>query len=228
MRIHFGTTSTTTKMGKGKQGGEKKQNERKRRGEKEGGGDCFCIDEIWDMRTRRGQEEDCYASEDCSAHFPGPTTVIIHTSRAACRQCHAGQAQKGCRFKFRFCRANVRTHCCQKRLRPSRNVDDYCVGRLRRGAPDRDIILIPVLDWGNIKLVVWPHDSGVFLCVGITFASFLLRTCVQNYVRGRSGSGPPFVIHSCHLLDREDDVRVRRSKSPPSLKINTFDVSRPG
>ena len=86
MRIHFGTTSTTTtKMGKGKQGGEKKQNERKRRGEKEGGGDCFCIDEIWDMRTRRGQEEDCYASEDCSAHFPGPTTVIIHTSRAARR-----------------------------------------------------------------------------------------------------------------------------------------------
>ena len=37
MRIHFGTTSTTTKMGKGKQGGEKKQNERKRRGERDGG-----------------------------------------------------------------------------------------------------------------------------------------------------------------------------------------------
>ena len=107
-----------------------------------------------------------------------------------------------------FAETNVRTHCCQKRPRPSRNVDDYCVGRLRRGAPDRDIILIPVLDWGNIKLVVWPHDSGVFLCVGITFASFLLRTCVQNYVRGRSGSGLPFVIHSCHLLDREDDVRA--------------------
>ena len=109
------------------------------RGREGGRGDCFCIDEIWDMRTRRGQEEDCYASEDCSAHFPGPTTVIIHTSRAACRQCHAGQAQKGCRFNFHFCRANVRTHCCQKRPRPSRNVDDYCVGRLRRGARQIEI-----------------------------------------------------------------------------------------
>ena len=26
-------------------------------GRRREGGDCFCIDEIWDMRTRRGQEE---------------------------------------------------------------------------------------------------------------------------------------------------------------------------
>ena len=61
-----------------------------------------------------------------------------------------------------------------------------------------------------------------------TLASFLLNFAGRTVSKIMPAAGAarrvPFVIHSCHLLDREDDVR--RSKSPPSLKINTFDVSR--
>ena len=34
------------------------------------GGDCFCIDEIWGYEDDAGQEENCYASEECSLSRP--------------------------------------------------------------------------------------------------------------------------------------------------------------
>ena len=58
---------------------EERRNRMNGKGEGEGRGDetASALMRSGDMRTRRGQEENCYASEDCSAHFPGPT-VIIH------------------------------------------------------------------------------------------------------------------------------------------------------
>ena len=42
-----------------------------------------------DMRTRRGQEENCYASEECSLSRPVQLSSYTHTHRTACGQCHA-------------------------------------------------------------------------------------------------------------------------------------------
>ena len=130
------------------------------------GGDCFCIDEIWGYEDDAGQEENCYASEECSLSRPNchHTRTAPHRMQAMSRRIEMEVKH----HEFPLLGANVGHTVGRKRPRPSRNVDDYCAGRPRTAA-DRDIILILILipillDWGNIKLVVWPHDSGVFLC----------------------------------------------------------------
>ena len=80
---------------------EERRNRMNGKGEGEGGGGqrergggrrlASALMRSGDMRTRRGQEENCYASEECSLSRPVQLSSYTHTHthRTACGQCHA-------------------------------------------------------------------------------------------------------------------------------------------
>ena len=155
--------------------GERESKEERRNrmnGKGEGQRDCFCIDEIWGYEdaTRPRRELLCIRGLQCS--LSRPNCLHTHTHRQHAPHVRVMSRRIGMKVKqreFPPLWGQCQPRCCQKKTAAKslcRRLPRWSAAAMP--AADRDIILIPILlDWGNIKLVVWPHDSGVFLSAAV-------------------------------------------------------------
>ena len=137
------------------------------KGEGEGRGDetASALMRSGDMRTRRPAKKRIVMHQRIALlTFPAQLssyTRTPHRMQAMSRRIGMEVKQH---VNFRFWRPMLdRKRCCQKKAAAAKS---QC-RRLLRGMATSRYHPYPhpiLLDWGNIKLVVWPHDSGVFLC----------------------------------------------------------------